>query len=200
MSRYFFVLITVLLLLTGAYSGNAQTTADVRDVSVMPGDSWVFLRGTLEPVVQNERYILKDSTGEILVWIPGNQWQGLMLKPGDTVVIAGEVKHKSNGTEIETKYVESGGAEGPVYTDIIQLKNNTSPGWVRICGRIVRYLSGDTYVFADESGEMRVAIKDHIWRGLLVNPGSLVEIGGEARRRGGRTELTAEYILKVTHE
>lgn len=65
---------------------------------------------------------------------------------------------------------------------------------VRLRGTLARSLGADDYEFVDDSGTLVVEIDDDEWRGLVVDPGTVVVLSGELDRDSDGVELDVDRI------
>ncbi len=91
----------------GFVDANAQTNVtNVADVDNLRDETYVTLKGSISAQVGHEKYSFKDATGTIIVEIDDDDWRGVVVKPGDTVILEGEVdKHFMRPTEVEVDNV-----------------------------------------------------------------------------------------------
>ena len=59
-------------------------------------DTKVILKGNIVNSLGDEKYTFKDSTGEVVVEIDDDEWNGLKVTPENTVEIFGEVDKEWN--------------------------------------------------------------------------------------------------------
>lgn len=86
-------------------SGRVEYT-QVSEVENLADDSYVTLKGNITAKLGDEKYSFKDATGTITVEIDDDNWDGLTIKPGDTVILEGEVdKSWTRPAEIEVDVV-----------------------------------------------------------------------------------------------
>ena len=104
-------ILTALFALSGSafanFNGANNSVSTVSAAKSMADDTYVTLEGSIVSQVKNDKYIFRDSTGEITVEIDGEDWGGVNVGPNDRVRIYGEVdKELMRATEIEVKRVE----------------------------------------------------------------------------------------------
>ena len=61
-----------------------------------PNKAQAVLRGHIVQQVANDRFIFRDSTGDILIKIKQDRWWGLTVGPNDLIEIGGELKREKN--------------------------------------------------------------------------------------------------------
>ena len=66
------------------------TVANV--VQTFPNKATAILRGYIVQQISNDRYLFRDSTGEMIIKIKNDRWWGLTVGPNDLIEIGGEVK------------------------------------------------------------------------------------------------------------
>lgn len=75
------------------------------------------------------------------------------------------------------------------------VKNAKDDDPVALRGKLVRKVSGDKYMFADETGEIQVEIDDKIFPKVPVDENTPVEISGEMDKGlVGKTEIDVKAI------
>ena len=62
-----------------------------------PNKAPAVLRGHIVQHLGSDRYLFRDSTGDIVIKIKHNRWWGLSAGPNDLVEIDGELKREKNG-------------------------------------------------------------------------------------------------------
>ena len=114
MKKIFFTLVAVFAAISTA---NAQTasgfegpgvvqnpTVTVAEVINLTDDAGVVLTGKIINSLGDEKYTFKDETGEIIIEIDDEDWNGVKVTPEDTLVIIGEVdKDINEPTKIDVK-------------------------------------------------------------------------------------------------
>ena len=71
--------------------------------------------------------------------------------------------------------------------------------YVTVTGAITSHLRGDYYLFADDTGEMRVEIAPGVWNGRRVGPEDTVRILGEVDRNAAGTVYLWVKTLDVVN-
>lgn len=69
--------------------------------------------------------------------------------------------------------------------------------FVTIEGRILSQVDGDEYIVADESGQIRVEIDEHVWRGQNVSTQDKVRLSGEIDSEWNKTELKVRELTVI---
>ena len=77
----------------GGYVGNSVDSAikTVSQVKDEQDDAWVTVKGNIVKKLSKDKYLFKDSTGEIVVEIDSKYWQGVEVNEKDVVELSGEV-------------------------------------------------------------------------------------------------------------
>ena len=76
----------------GGFVGpNVVQITTVKDVSELRDDTDVFMQGKIVNSLGDERYTFVDETGEIIVEIDNEDWNGVVVTPETIVKIYGEV-------------------------------------------------------------------------------------------------------------
>ncbi|PJG82085.1 NirD/YgiW/YdeI family stress tolerance protein [Caviibacterium pharyngocola] len=69
---------------------------------------------------------------------------------------------------------------------------------VVIEGSIVKQVDDDKFIFADNTGSMKVEIEDHVWRGLNVTPQDKLRLIGISDKDFGRNaKLEVTEVQKI---
>ncbi|MDR2376101.1 MAG: NirD/YgiW/YdeI family stress tolerance protein [Treponema sp.] len=113
MKRIFFICLTVVLIVAGSlvnaqegFRGPGPDVVTVDEAKNLRDDYPVVLRGRIERFLGDERYLLSDETGSIIVEIDNRLWRGLSVDQNDTVEITGEVDREFTRTEIEASSIK----------------------------------------------------------------------------------------------
>lgn len=75
----------------GGFQGPGADLTTVQSALNMKDDANVRLVGHIEKSLGDEKYMFKDNTGEIIVEIDNDLWQGRTVTPNDSIEINGEV-------------------------------------------------------------------------------------------------------------
>lgn len=93
--------------LGGGFNGptapNLKVT--VAEAQKLSDDTPVILTGKIEQSLGNEKYQFRDSTGIITLEIDNDDWNGVNVKPEDTVEIQGEIDKGFTKLEVEVNSV-----------------------------------------------------------------------------------------------
>lgn len=89
----------------GGFQGPGLPVSSVAEAEKMSDDTPVVLVGQIEKSLGDEKYLFKDKTGSIAVEIDNEDWNGLVVKPEDTVEIRGEVDKGFRSTEIDVDQI-----------------------------------------------------------------------------------------------
>lgn len=91
----------------GFVSGTSpQEIITVDALEKLSDDSYVVLQGTITAKVADEKYTFQDKTGTVQIEIDDDDWNGLTVKPGDVVIIEGELdKNWTGPDEIEVDVI-----------------------------------------------------------------------------------------------
>lgn len=66
--------------------------------------------------------------------------------------------------------------------------------YVTVEGKILSQVDDDEYLFADASGQIRVEIDHHIWRGQNVTKTDTLRLYGEIDKEWNKTELKVREL------
>ncbi len=75
----------------GGFQGPTTASATVAEALKMSDDTPVVLRGKIEKSLGDEKYQFNDGTGVIVVEIDDDEWNGVTVKPENTVELRGEI-------------------------------------------------------------------------------------------------------------
>lgn len=90
----------------GFVGGSPAEVIQISEIEKLPDDAYVVLQGNITAKTGHEKYTFQDKSGSIQIEIDDDDWNGLTVRPGDVVVIEGEVdKSWSKPTEIEVDVV-----------------------------------------------------------------------------------------------
>ena len=86
----------------GGFQGPGAELTTVQATLNMKDDANVRLVGHIEKSLGDEKYMFKDNTGEIIVEIDNDLWQGRTVTPNDSIEINGDVdKEWGDKTKID---------------------------------------------------------------------------------------------------
>ncbi|MCL2845980.1 MAG: NirD/YgiW/YdeI family stress tolerance protein [Chitinivibrionia bacterium] len=68
-------------------------------------DTWVFMQGNILRNVRHERYIFADNTGEIMLEIDSDVWQGMLIGANDRIEIFGEIDRNGRRVYVDVKSI-----------------------------------------------------------------------------------------------
>ena len=66
-------------------------------VQTFPNKATAVLRGYIVQHLGSDRYLFRDSSGDVVIKIKNDRWWGLSVGPNDFVEIGGELKREKNG-------------------------------------------------------------------------------------------------------
>jgi uncharacterized protein (TIGR00156 family) len=85
----------------GRSSASASGTIAVEEAKKLRDDSPVQLQGNIVRSLGDEKYVLRDASGEIIVEIDDDVWRGVTVGVDDKVEIRGEVDRDFPGFPVE---------------------------------------------------------------------------------------------------
>jgi uncharacterized protein (TIGR00156 family) len=88
------------------YRGPGASAVTIQAARGMRDDTPVTLRGKLTQFLGNEKYLLVDDTGSIIVEIENRLWRGLSVDENDTVEITGEIDGNFTRIEVEVDSIK----------------------------------------------------------------------------------------------
>ena len=91
---------------SGARTRQVQTVT-VSQARTLPDDSLVILTGYIVQSLGRERFLFRDSTGDITIEVDRILWAllDLTVGPNDRVEIRGEIDIENRVAEIEVKFI-----------------------------------------------------------------------------------------------
>lgn len=90
---------------------------------------------------------------------------------------------------------QSFGASVPAQTITVQQALSArDDSYVTLEGHILSQVDDDEYLFSDNSGQIRVEIDQHIWRGQNVSSQNKVRLYGEIDKEWNKTELKVREL------
>lgn len=97
------------------------------------------------------------------------------------------------------KSAQGGGytGPGPEFVTAEQAKSMADDSYVALKGHIIKRLSGDNYLFKDDSGTISLEISDKRWAGQQVGADDLVEIYGEVDKDMFDLEIEVKQLTKL---
>jgi uncharacterized protein (TIGR00156 family) len=89
----------------GGFVGPGLETITVKEALTQGDDSYVNLKGQIVRHLGKDKYLFKDATGEIIIDIDNNKWNGLTITPSDVIEIKGEIDKDWTSLEIDVDYI-----------------------------------------------------------------------------------------------
>lgn len=86
---------------------SAPQTATVSQLAQLPNDSLVLLQGQLIKDLGDEKYLFKDSTGEIPVEIDKELWIGGGFVANENVALHAEIDVENNVVKVDVKQFQA---------------------------------------------------------------------------------------------
>ena len=81
--------------------GSYSEVLPIKNVLKMRDDATVTIRGKIVKRLSEDKYLFKDSTGQIIVEIDYENWCGVTASPKDTLELSGEVDRDFNKIKVE---------------------------------------------------------------------------------------------------
>ena len=79
------------------FTGQLMRVTVAQVAQTFPDKSKAIIRGTIVQQISNDRYLFRDSSGDILIKIKNDRWWGLSVGPNDQLELGGELKRERNG-------------------------------------------------------------------------------------------------------
>ncbi|MDO4697065.1 MAG: NirD/YgiW/YdeI family stress tolerance protein [Pasteurellaceae bacterium] len=87
------------------------------------------------------------------------------------------------------------GANLPTHTmSVQQALSARDDSYVTLEGKILSQIDDDEYLFGDATGQIRVEIDQHIWRGQNVTTQNKLRLYGEIDKEWNKTELKVREL------
>ena len=83
----------------GGFNGPAAIVT-VSQSAMFADKTPVVLRGNIVQQISHDRYVFRDSTGDIAVKIKRDRWSGLTVEPSDVVEIFGDFKRDKKNWQL----------------------------------------------------------------------------------------------------
>jgi len=87
-------------------NNNQPTYWSVTEVMTLPDNSPVVMRGRITKNIGEQMYLFEDSSGNIVMEIDEEDWNGNTVRVNDIVTIYGKVDKGDNSVEIDVESVE----------------------------------------------------------------------------------------------
>jgi uncharacterized protein (TIGR00156 family) len=85
----------------GGFSGPGLEVSQAAEASKLRDDSYVILRGNVIRQLGEDKYVFRDSSGEINLDIDRDKWRGQIVSPETVVEIKGEIDKDWNSVEVD---------------------------------------------------------------------------------------------------
>lgn len=86
---------------------------------------------------------------------------------------------------------------GPAAVSVKEALAKADDGeWVVLRGKITQSLGGKEYLFADQSGSIKVHIGPHEWNGQKIGPDDMLEVQGKMHREWLDDHIHIKQIIK----
>ena len=79
------------------FMGLSMPVTVAQVVQTFPNKAHAVLRGNIVQHLGSDRYLFRDSSGDVVIKIKHDRWWGLTVGPSDLVEIGGELKREKNG-------------------------------------------------------------------------------------------------------
>ncbi len=90
----------------GGFSGPGPAISTVVQVLDMRDDAPAAMRGNIVSHQGGDKYLFRDSTGDIVLEIDQKYWGGLHVTPNDTVVVHGKLDKDFTKKEFDVKGIQ----------------------------------------------------------------------------------------------
>ena len=79
------------------YTGMTTPVTVAQVVQTFPNKAHALLKGNIVQHLGGDRYLFRDSSGDVVMKIKHDRWWGLSVSPSDLVEIGGQLKREKNG-------------------------------------------------------------------------------------------------------
>ena len=79
------------------FIGPAMNVTVAQVVQTYPNKALAVLKGNIVQQLGGDRYLFRDSSGDVMIKIKHDRWWGLSVGPTDLIEIGGELKREKNG-------------------------------------------------------------------------------------------------------
>ena len=100
-------------------------------------------------------------------------------------------------TKNETAQNQTFGGNATNAVTIAQAKSLHDDSRVVLQGKIQRQVDSDEYIFADSTGNIKIEIDDHVWKGLDVTPNDTIRIQGKLDKETFDSSIDVYSVEKV---
>ncbi len=85
---------------------NGSKAISIEKALTLNDDAPATLRGNIVKQISKDKYLFRDSTGEIVVEIDKDEWGGVTVGPSDTVELTGEIDRDKKKVEFDADLVK----------------------------------------------------------------------------------------------
>ncbi len=89
----------------GGFTGPSMLKTTVEQAKTFKDDAHVVLEGNIVENLEKEKYLFRDSTGNITIEIDNDNWRGVNVSPEDIIIIHGEIDKEWNSIEIDVDMI-----------------------------------------------------------------------------------------------
>ena len=79
------------------FTGMPMPVTVAQVVQTFPNKAHAVLRGNIVQHLGGDRYLFRDSSGDVVIKIKHDRWWGLTVGPNDLVEIGGQLKRERSG-------------------------------------------------------------------------------------------------------
>ena len=79
------------------FTGQPMNVTVLQVVQTFPNKAPAVLKGSIVQHLGGDRYMFRDSSGDIVIKIKHDRWWGLTIGPSDNVEVGGNLKREKNG-------------------------------------------------------------------------------------------------------
>jgi uncharacterized protein (TIGR00156 family) len=80
---------------------NQNNCINIKDVIKMKDNSYITIQGNIIKKISDDKYILKDSTGTMIVEIDEEKLKGININQNNKVELTGELEKDFNGIMLD---------------------------------------------------------------------------------------------------
>lgn len=89
----------------GGFLGPSISKTTIKQAITLNDNIAVVIEGKIIQHLGKDKYLFRDSSGDITIEIDHDKWRGLTVEPNDTVIINGEIDKDWNSIEIDVESI-----------------------------------------------------------------------------------------------
>lgn len=89
----------------GGFLGPSISKTTIKKAITLNDDIPVKIEGKIIQHLGKDKYLFRDSSGDITIEIDHDKWRGITVEPNDTVIIDGEIDKDWNSIKIDVESI-----------------------------------------------------------------------------------------------